>query len=136
MSPHLKIWIAQASQKPLGHARFILSITRVNAGNNYVESLQDLIGIIQSAVSQDITFGTLKKFDLYLFLNAINFLALLFQPIDSEPSGIMCSRRMIRDGYILDPHALSRACHLLDRMPSIRIGTVAVCHSLNVANLN
>src|SRR6185437_5372553 len=116
VAPDLKHRQAHGRHYSLSHLCGIHLVTRVNAGNDHITLFQDFVGIVETAVSNDVRLRTLQNLYLYLLLHFIDLRPLPLQTIQSYSAGIESCRRMISDRYILHTHRLRSLHHFRNRV--------------------
>lgn len=100
MSPDFEPWLPYRPGHTFGHLVLVHSITRVDAGYDYIELIEDAIRKVEGAVGKNIGFGAAQQLHSDDLLNSRNLIPLSLQTINLQPAGVKCRRRMIRDREI------------------------------------
>ena len=113
-----------------------LKIT-VYACNDKVKGCQYLVGIIKSAIVQDVALNAFEDFEgLDLPIQFIDVSVLLFYSFRREAVGIECALRVIRDYKKFITSFNQFVCHFFNGVNAVAPVAVAVNNRANIARLN
>jgi hypothetical protein len=89
MAPNFEPRLPYRPGHTFGHLVLIHSITRMDAGYDYIELIEDAIRIVERAVGKDIGFGAAQQLHSDGLLNSRNLLPLSLQTINLQPAGVI-----------------------------------------------
>src|SRR6266478_4125493 len=93
----------------------------VNTADDEVEAAEDLLGIVERSVGQDVRLDPLEnvKATIERRMEPVDLSVLFVDLGDTEPARIMCRLRMVGDADIAVAMAAASSCHRLQGVDTI-----------------
>src|SRR5260221_3358589 len=136
MSKNGSIGVFDGAEQP-GHGFFFAHLeVGVYGGDDQVEGRQDIIGIVQGSVIQDIGFDAFEngeggEFAIELFdLRVLLENAIFFQAV-----GIECAFAVVADDEVFEAFFYAGGCHFFEGIGAVAPGAVAMDDGFDVGGL-
>src|SRR5574343_1610118 len=105
----------------------------MDGGDHQIECAQYIIGVIETSISQNITFNTFENAEGGIFrIQLFDLLMLLPDPLFTETTGISSRLTMVADHEIFQLPIQTAFNHFLNRMNPITPGAMRVNDSSDI----
>ena len=127
-----------ARDQPSRHLVARQAEQRVNARDHVIKTVEQVVGIVERAIGQDVALGSLEEAKLAAerLVERIDFRPLLVDPLDGKPPGVSRGPRVIGDPEVLHAPGLRGLGHFGQGGAAVAIVGMAVKRAGQVGQLD